>query len=226
MRIILAVLLGVLALPALAEDQPRQISVTGEGRVSAEPDMAIVQIGVSREAPKASEAMAATSDAANAVLEEIEAAGIAPRDVQTANISLTPRWQNTNNSRPRIIGYAASINLTVRARALPSLGQLLDAVVSDGANQMNGLSFSMADPRPLQDAARQMAVKDARAKAELLAEAAGVTVGAVVSISENGAGRPVATMARSAMMEASAVPIAAGEVDVNASVSIIFAIGE
>lgn len=226
MRLLAVVFLGLLALPVFAAEEVRQITVTGEGRVSAAPDMAVLRLGVSREARKASDAMRLASEAAAAVLAQVKKAGVAARDVQTANVSLSPRWQNEKNTAPRIVGYIASNDLSVRVRDLESLGALMDSVVSDGANQMNGLSFAIAEPRPLQDQARQAAVADARAKAELLAQAAEVSLGAVMTISESGGFRAPVAMARGAMMEFSAVPIAAGEMDVNASVTIVFSIAQ
>lgn len=225
MRLFVGLFLCLLAFPLSAQDA-RTITVTGEGRISVAPDMAILRLGVSREARKASDAMRAASEAAAAVLSQIEKAGIAPRDVQTANVSLSPRWDHSKNNAPRVVGYIASNDLTVRVRDLESLGGLMDGVVSDGANQMNGLSFSIAEPRPLQDQARQEAVKDARAKAELLAEAAGVGLGPVRTITEGGGARPPIAMARGAMMESAAVPIAAGELDVRTNVTVIFSISE
>lgn len=225
MRLFVGLLMCLLALPVAAEDA-RTITVSGEGRISAAPDMAILRLGVSREARKASDAMRAASDAAALVLAQVKQAGIEPRDVQTANVSLSPRWQNTQNTAPRVVGYIASNDLVVRVRDLSSLGDLMDAVVGDGANQMNGLSFAIAEPRSLQDKARQAAVKDAQSKAGLLADAAGVSLGPVMTIAENNGGHVPMTMARGAMMESSAVPIAAGELDITINVTVIFGIAE
>lgn len=225
MRLFTGLFLCLFALPVMAQDA-RTITVIGEGRISAAPDMAILRLGVSREARAASDAMRLASKAAAAVLAQVEASGIEARDVQTANVSLSPRWQNTQNTAPRVVGYIASNDLSVRVRDLSNLGALMDAVVSDGANQMNGLRFTMAELRPLQDKARQAAVADARAKADLLAQAAGVALGEVMTISENGGFQQPMAMARGAMMESSAVPIAAGELDVSATVTVIFAIAE
>ena len=225
MRLFVWLLLCVVALPVAAQEA-RTITVTGEARVSAPPDMAVLRLGVSREARGASDAMRAASEAAAAVLAQVEASGVAPRDVQTANVSLAPRWQHSQDTAPRVVGYVASNDLMVRVRDLERLGALMDAVVSDGANQMNGLSFAIAEPRPLEDKARTEAVADARAKATLLAEAAGVGLGAVMTISENGGFQQPMVMARGAMMESSAVPIAAGEMDVSAGVTVVFAIAE
>lgn len=225
MRLFIVPFLCLFALPSLAQEA-RTITVTGEGRISAAPDMAVLQLGVSREARAASDAMRLASEAAAAVLAQVEASGVATKDVQTVNVSLSPRWHRAQDDTPRVVGYIASNDLSVRVRDLASLGTLMDAVVSDGANQMNGLRFDIATPRPLQDKARQAAVADARAKADLLAEAAGVTLGPVMTISENGGFQQPMVMARGAMMESSSVPIAAGELDVSVTVAVVFSIAE
>ena len=209
-----------------AQDTSREITVTGEGRVSSEPDMAVIVLGVTREARTASEAMRGTSEALTKVLRDVKSAGVEPRDVQTSSISLSPRWDHSkNNAPPRVTGYVASNTLTIRARDLDRLGNLLDDVVGSGANTMHGLSFAIAEPRPLEDEARTAAVKDARAKAALLAEAAGVELGAVVTIRE---GQPSTSggpfVQGRAMMESAAVPVASGEVDIRIFVTVVFQI--
>ena len=222
------VILICLMWPALgwAEEQMRQITVTGTGVISTAPDMAVVRIGVTREARTASEAMRDASAAAATVLDNIKAAGVAAKDVQTASLNLSPVWDRGNNRPPQVRGYVASNDLTVRVRDLDGLGGLLDAVVSDGANTLNGLSFSIADPGPAQTEARAAAVRDARAKAETLATAAEVTLGPVLRINEGGGSVAPAPMMRGAMMEAAAVPIAEGEVDVRVTVSIAYGIAD
>ncbi len=226
----LAIFLIVLTFCAgigFAEERAREIVVSGEGVASAAPDMATVRIGVSREARLAGEAMRMTSDAMTGVLSLLEKEGIAARDVQTKNVILNPRYQRTNDGRPpRVIGYIAANDLMVRVRDLDALGGVLDAVISEGANSMNGIFFAVADPGPLETEARRAAVSDARAKAEVLAEAAGVAVGPVVSIHEGGAVLAPGPVMRSMAMEESAVPIAGGEIDVRSQVTIVFEIGE
>ena len=229
MRYFLILFVFFAGLPAFAQDTaPREIVVTGEGRVSAAPDMATIMIGVMREARTAGEAMAAASEAASAVLAELAASGIEPRDIQTANIGLNPSYQHSNDGRaPRITGYIASNDLTVRVRDLATLGAVLDAAVADGANGLNGLFFGIADESALEDEARRNAVADARAKAETLAEAAGVQLGAVRAIHLGGQVAVPFAGARMDMMEASmAAPVAAGELDIRQSVSMIFAIAD
>ncbi len=210
-------------LGAAAEEQPRQISVHGEGVVRAEPDMAIINLGVMRDARTAAAAMDAASAAMAQVLEVVAAAGVAPADVQTSSVNLSPRWDHSKDGPPHVAGYIASNDLTLRVRSLDNLPVVLDAVVGTGANTMNGLSLTVAEPGSLEDEALVRAMQDARAKAELLAGAASVTLGPVVSILEGGGPAAPVPMLRGAAMEQSmAVPIARGEVDYRASVAVVF----
>ena len=227
---ILPIFAFILALGAnvgFAEGRAREIVVTGEGIVNAAPDMATVRIGVAREARLAGDALRMTSEAMTAVLALLKNAGIEGRDVKTTNVSLNPRYQRTNDGRPpRVVGYIASNDLMVRVRDLAELGGVLDAVVSEGANAMNGIFFAVADPAQLETEARRAAVADARAKAEVLADAARVALGPVMSIHEGGAAPVPGPVMRSMAMEESAVPIAGGEIDIRSQVTIVFAIGE
>ncbi len=223
-------------LPAAAEGRPMaaapmpKISVTGEGRAEAAPDMASIRIGITARAPTAAEALAETSEAVRATLDRLDAAGIAPRDRQTTGLSLQPDHDYGRNStrEPRIVGYTAQNGVSIRVRDLSVLGELLDAVVADGANRLDGLSFGLADPGPVLDSARRRAVADARSRAELYAEAAGVTLGPVLSISDGRSSGPIMPMMRAdqPMMAEAAVPIAEGEVEMTAQVQIVFAIAE
>lgn len=215
---------------ALADDdfEGPMITVTGEGRVDGAPDMATISLGVTTEGQTAAEAMRANSDELARVLANLETAGIAARDVQTSGLSLQPNWQSDSASgTSRIVGYIASNMLTVRVRALDTLGGVLDAAVKDGANTLNGVEFGLADPRPALDEARKRAVADAKARAELLAAAAGVKLGGILSISEGGGARPPMPMYRMAAdAVAAAVPVAAGEVAMQADVTIVWEIGK
>lgn len=226
----LAVVIAVaLAGPAMAETVERRITVTGEGQVQAVPDMATLMLGVTHEAEVAKAAMAATSDAVARVLGRLQTAGIESRDLQTRRLSLNPIWSgrgNADGTPAKITGYSASNTVFVRIRNLDVLGETLDAVISDGANDFNGLQFDIQEPGRLQDAARTAAVKDAMAKAQLLAEAAGLTLGPVQSISDQHGGGPMPMMMQRAAIADAAVPIAAGEISLSASVTMVFAIGE
>jgi len=225
MRIPSALILAAalaLPLPALAQAPPT-LSVTGTGTVEAVPDLATLTIGVTTSRETAAAALAANNTALQAVLDRLTAAGIAARDMQTSNLSLHPDWSGQDGAAPAISGYVASNLLTVRVRALEGLGTILDAAVADGANTLHGLGFGLADPEPALNAARREAVADARARAELLAGAAGVTLGRILSISEGGPSLDQMPVFRA---EASGVPVAQGELGLTANVTLVFELVE
>ena len=231
MRALSALILSTaLALPMVApahadELAQRTISVTGTGSVEAAPDMATLMIGVTTQAETAAEALAANTEATNAVIARLTASGVAARDMQTSNLSINPNWTGYDSSTPTIAGYVASNMLTVRVRALETTGTVLDAAVTDGANTLNGLTFGLADPEPAYNEARKEAVADARAKAELLATAAGVKLGPVLSIADQGAMTDPAPMYREAV-SAAPVPVVGGELGLIANVSVTYAIAD
>jgi len=228
MRNMIIALVLLLSAPVMAEDA-RRIVVNGHGVIETVPDMATISMGVVSEAKTAGEAMAINSDALAAVLKQLTAAGIESRDIQTNNLSLSPRWNNGSSmskARPEIIGFSASNTVSVRVRDLAQLGSVLDAVVQNGANSFHGLSFGLQDMEPAQNDARVAAIKDAMAKAQLYATAAGVELGDVVSISD-GAVRSVGpVMMQADMMRSAAVPVAQGELSVTADVTVVFAIAD
>lgn len=202
------------------------ITVAGEGVVQAAPDMATLSIGVTTQNPTATEALAANTAAMDGVLARLKAAGVADSDLQTSNLSVNPNFTGyESGAAPTITSYVAVNQLNVRIKALDSLGVVLDAAVSDGANTLNGLTFGLIDPKPSLAAARKAAVADAMARADLLVAAAGRTLGRVVSITEGGGYTPPQPMFR---MDAAAepVPVVQGEVGMTASVTMVFEIAE
>lgn len=228
MRILKIILITGFLFPVAALVQAGQITVTGQGSVASVPDMATITLGVTSQARTAAQALAANSAATGAVLKQVADAGIKPRDVQTSGLSLSPRWNNRNSSSdqpPAIVGYVVSNQVTVRVRELPVLGEVLDAVVQGGANRFHGLQFGLQDPLPATDEARKRAVADAIRKAALYAEAAGVRLGAISEISEQGGDGPAPVMMREMAMS-DAVPIAEGEVSMNATINMVFEIAE
>lgn len=218
------------AAASLAHAEERRITVNGTGTVEAVPDMATITLGVTNENAEAVQAMQATSEAVTQILARLEEMGIEPRDVQTRDLSLSPVWtgrRGLEGEVPRITGFVASNRVFVRVRDLDALGSVLDAVIRDGANDFGGLSFGVQNPDPLSAEARTKAVENAMEKARQLAEAGGVPLGQVISISDHGGGgRPMMRMAEMSMADAGGVPVAAGEVTVEASVSMVFAIGD
>ena len=225
MRFLSIILISLgLAAGAMAAETGPTITVTGRGEVAAAPDMATITLGVTSQARTAAEAMDKTSAATAAILKELEAAGIAARDMQTSDLSLDPVWSNraSNGAAPRIEGFTARNTLRVRVRDLDRLGAVLDDVLRVGANSFQGLSFGLQQPEPLADQARAEAVADAQRKAALMAEAAGMALGPVLSISEAGGAAPVPVMMEAAR---AAIPVAAGEVSQTATVTMVFALG-
>lgn len=228
MRILNALILSTaLVLPfggaVLAQEVPR-ITVTGEGTVEATPDIATVTLGVTTEGQTAAEAMAANATALTAVLDRLAAAGIEPRDIQTSNLSLNPNWTGYDSGTPKISGYVASNLVTVRVRRIDTLGTVLDAAIADGANTLNGIAFGVAEPRPLLDEARKRAVADAAERAALLAEAAGVTLGPILSIAESGGMAGPMPMFRADAAAEAPVPVAEGEIGLSANVTVVYEI--
>jgi hypothetical protein len=223
----------VLAQPVFAEEAKPTIVVTGEGRVDTAPDMATISLGVMTEGDTAAEALASNTAQLTAAIDRLRASGVADRDIQTSGLNLGPRYDyNRTNSdgSAQITGFVASNMVTVRIRALDTLGTVLDAAVTDGANTLNGVTFGLQMPDPVLDAARKDAVADARRKAELYAAAAGVTLGKVQSITEQSGYTPPVPMAMAdasfSKAEGAPVPVQGGEVAVMANVTIVYAIGE
>jgi uncharacterized protein YggE len=210
-------------------DLPRIISVSGEGEVRTRPDMATISTGVVTEGTTAKEALAKNNSAMNAVIAALKNAGVGEDDIQTSDFSVSPKYppyQPNQTTAPRIVGYTVSNQVTARVKNLAKLGAILDALVQAGSNQINGISFGLNEPKATLNEARKKAVADARARAELYAEAAGVSVGKVVQISESSAVVPMPVMYKREAMAASdaGVPIAAGQQVVTAHVSMTFAI--
>ncbi|MEM9708544.1 MAG: SIMPL domain-containing protein [Pseudomonadota bacterium] len=214
--------------PLGAEDRERVINVSGEGIVTATPDMAELTIGVTRRNRRPDAAMAAVAEGVASVFGALDEAGIEARDRRTASVSLRPEFERTNTGSPRITGYQASNQITVRVRDLSLLGGLMTATVGDGANGLSGLQFVLSDPAPLREEARRLAVADAMGKAALFADAAGVSLGPLLTLSDDGGFVPQSgpVFAESDFARSTSMPVAEGELDVRANVSMVYAIGE
>jgi uncharacterized protein YggE len=217
---------GPWPMPPQSTIQPETtITLTGKGTVDHAPDVAMISVGVQVEAKTAAEAMTQQAQQMNGVFAAVKAAGIADRDMQTGNLSLNPVYEYPNNARPRLTGYQASNQLTIKVRKLDTLGQTMDAVVKGGGNTIHGVSFSIDQPDKFQNDARIEAIKDAASKAELYAQAVGYKVKRIVTISEQEFyPQPVPMMmqTRNQDMAAAATPIAAGEVSLTQTVNVVF----
>jgi uncharacterized protein len=218
------------ATPALSEDQkmPRLISLSGHGEVRRAPDTAFVITGVLSQGATAAEALAANTKSMNALFAALKEAGIADKDVQTSNFAVMPRYNFQEGKAPELVGYDVSNTVTVTTRKIGDLGALLDKVVQAGSNQINGIGFEVSEPAAALDEARKLATADATRKAKIYAEAMGVSLGPVMSISEGGNVPPPMPMARGKVMMADAaaapVPVAAGEQTLSVDVNITWEI--
>lgn len=226
---VLAVL-TVLALPAAAQDEtPRRIVVTGTGEARARPDVAVISAGVVVQSDTASAALAANSQAMEAVLQQLRDAGVAAEDVQTSNFSVTPLYERLPPERqtdapPRIVGYQVANQVTARVREIDRLGVVLDGLVRAGATNIDGPWFDIADPAQVLGEARDAAIADALARARRYAAAAGVQLGQIISIEEAGSFAPPPRPMMRAEAMAADVPIAPGQTELSASVTVTFAL--
>ena len=203
------------------------LDVRAEGRTTRTPDLATIRAGVVSQAPTAAAALADNAQRMARVLAALKRAGIAVRDIATANVGLSPQYRYAENQPPVITGYQATNTVAIRFREVARSGTILDTLVAQGANQIDGPNLSLADPDSALDEARVDAVKRARAKAELYARAAGLSVARVVSIDEagqndGGGGNPMPQLMVRKMAADSSTQVAAGETDVTVSLSVRF----
>lgn len=216
-------LLAAGAVPASAQEQmPRLITVLGEGSVSVAPDLAVVYAGVTTTAKTARAASDADSKAMSAVLAALKEAGIADKDIRTSRFSILPLRDTSRNAPPRITGFQASNQVSVKIRATDSTADVLDRLIGAGANDISSIQFVVSSPSKLLDEARGQAIADAHRKAELYATAAGVRLGRAVSITEEGARLPSPILMRAAGAPAAAPPIMAGEETLRVSVTVSY----
>ncbi|MCX7308331.1 MAG: SIMPL domain-containing protein [Afipia sp.] len=223
MKRALAVVGMLLASPAFAQVSLPSISVTGEATISAAPDLAQIDGGVTNDAKTAREASEANNKAMGIVLLALKSAGITEKDFQTSQISLQPQYALSKNSPSPIIGFRASNRVTVTVRDVAKVGSVIDTLVTNGANEIGGISFMVAQPSKLLDEARPKAIADARRKADIYAQSAGVMLGAPLSISEESTSAPTPYRKMSVGI-AAAAPVAPGEETLRISVSVSYEI--
>jgi len=211
------------AMPAVVQT----VNVNGHGEVNVAPDSASISLGVDVTQPTLTEAQAQATAQATAVIATLKAAGIADKDIQTTSYTVYVLTDTSRHGDPnKITGYEITNQLEVTVRDTAMLGQLLDDAVKAGANDVSGVSFYVDDQTAAASEARRLAVEDARTKAEVLAAAAGLTLGPVITMTE-GTQTPVIPMyavpaPAMAKADAAAVPVEAGSSTVAVDVSIAF----
>lgn len=235
--IALSLALGTATMSAQAQTAPGGYAIPADGtllNVSAQaeasrtPDVATISAGVVTQAADSNTAMRQNAEQMARVVAAIKAAGVADKDVQTSGINLNPQYRYAENEPPKITGYQASNNVTLKVRDVSKLGKVLDALAAVGANQINGPSFEIDKPEPVYDEARLEALKKAQARAETYAKALGLKVRRIVSISEgNGGFRPVPMVAmRSGFMDkAESTPVQPGETTLSVNLDVVFELG-
>lgn len=230
-----ALLISALAAPAVTVAQAQSedgditpsITVSGTGRVKAEPDVADINLGVTKQGLDAKTAADEAATTMAAVIEALKAAGIAEADIQTTTISLNPvyDWEETP---PEIEGWEASNLVNITVRDIDSVGAVVDAATAAGATNINGITFRVDDPATAEAEARAAAVADARAKADQLATAAEVTIVGVLSISESGAQAPQPIYMERASFDMAAgaaeTPVMPGQVELSINVVVQYEI--
>ena len=259
MPVIGAILLAG-ASPAVAQQSPGTqatslgpnsalLSLTAEGQTRRTPDLALFSAGVVTQGRAAAEALAENSRRMDAVIAALKRAGIATRDIQTSTISLQPRYSNpeleaqlrarelrqpyvppVQPEAPRIVGYEARNNVQVRVRRLAEMGRIIDTLIQAGANQVDGPSFTLDEPRAALDEARAEAVATARQRAELYARSTGMRVARILSIAEGGGYYPVQDIVVTGSRVGFAgappppppAPVAPGELTLGVNVSVQF----
>lgn len=239
--------------PALAQTSPVPVveaghtvlTVNAEGKVMRAPDLAVFSAGVTTQGKTAQEALAANSRAMSQVVASLKRSGIAERDIQTSNLSISPIYSDPDRDAQiqaratgtpyippppeerlaKIIGYQANNSVSVRQRRLDEYGKVIDTLVASGANKVQGPSFQMDKPEPALDEARVQAMSTARQRADLYARAAGLRVVRILSINESGgyyAPQTVAFARAADAAPAPSAPIQPGELQMTTNVNVMF----
>jgi uncharacterized protein YggE len=232
-----ALALSCLTMTACAQNAPSAsaassdgtlLSVSAQAEASRVPDVASLSTGVVTQAADANAALAANASQMNKVMAAIKAAGIAEKDIQTSGINVSPQYKYTDNQPPAITGYQASNTVSIKVREIGKLGEVLDALVASGANQVNGPSFEIDQPEAVYDEARRAALEKAQQRAQMYAKSLDLKVRRIVSISEGGGFQPPRPMmmAKAAGFDrAESSPVSPGETTLTANLDVVFELG-
>ncbi len=201
------------------------LDISAEGRTTRVPDLATIRAGVVSQSATAAAALTDNAQRMTKVLAALKRSGVAPRDIATSSVQLAPQYRYADNQPPVITGYQATNTVSIRFRDVAKSGTILDALVAEGANQIDGPNLSIDQPEAALDEARTSAIAQAKRRAELYAKAAGLRVSRIISIAESGqdAGGPAMPMfAMRASLAKDSTQIAPGEKDVTVTVSVRF----
>ncbi len=229
--VVLMFYLGALSRNALQEyhyiGRPGRdtIVVDGEGKVTAKPDVAMIELGVITEGRTVDQIQSSNTQKMNAIIAAVKESGIASDDIQTKQYSLNPKY-NWDDGKQTLDGYTISQNVSVKVRDMNKVGDVIGKAGELGANQVGGMQFVIDDPKALEAQARDLAIDEAKEKAEILAKKLGLTVVRAISFNEStvpvSSPRPYLAMEKSDMAMAVAPTIEAGSQDVMSYVSVTF----
>ena len=234
--VLAAIALAAAAVPVTAHAQPAQsitqtiagtrLDINATGEVTRVPDVAVISTGVVTRSTTASGAIQDAANRMERVRAALKRAGVADKDIQTSAINLNPEYRYETNQPPQLVGYSATNQLTVRFRDIRNSGKILDALVAEGANQINGPTLVIDQPEAALDEARARAVANGRARAELYARGLGMRIVRVVSVSESGGSYPVPPpmpmYARAEMAQAADTKIDPGVQKLQVNLAMVF----
>lgn len=205
-------------------DSPGTIVVSGTGRVAVEPDIALLRMGVTISRDLVAEARADAASTMSAILDAVAGAGVTRRDIRTSMLSVQPRYDYRDGKAPSLVGYDLANVVTVTVRDIATVADVVDGSLRAGATSLDGLSFDVEDPAEPERIARMTAVGAARARADVLAEAAGVKIGGVVDIVEGGPppSFPRAKAERMSLAADASTPVSAGTTDIEVTVTVTY----
>lgn len=211
--------------PSVAGTDEGSIVVTGTGRVSVEPDVADLRLGVSVSRLTVAEAREDAAATMASILAAVEAAGVPKKDIRTSLLSVQPRYDYRDGKPPELSGYELANVVEVTVRDLAKLGDVVDGSLRAGATSMDSLTFRLADPAPAEREARVLGMANARARADVLAEAAGLSITGVASVVEDGAmppPRPFEKAERMMMAVDASTPVESGSLEVAVRVTVAY----
>jgi uncharacterized protein YggE len=215
-------------LQVLNGQQQTGLSVSGTGEVQVTPDIALITLGVQAEAKTVAEAQQQANQSMSAVMAALTTNGIADKDVKTTNYSIQPIWvyptKPDGTSQRTLEGYQVTNMVNVTVRSVDKTGAIIDAVTASGGDLtiVDNISFTVENPKPYADQARELAIKDAIAKAQQTANVAGVSLGKIIYISESGGSVPVPIAYRDAALEVGGTSISSGQLEISVSIQLVY----
>jgi len=216
---------------AVSAPEKRLLPVTASAQIKASPDKAIITAGVVTEGKNASETATENAAKMTAIYSALNQAGIVQTDIRTSQLSLSPRYDYESRKKPRIVGYTANNIITVTTRDLNKVSPIVDALVRSGSNNIQNVQFSLSDPEAVKAKLLEDTIKKARAKAQLIAKSAGITLGLLQSIKVNDGGyspynrsydEVIVTATGGGGGGGVSTPISQGEITITATVNLVY----